>query len=233
MRGWSWVAAGLVLASLFSGGADADIVRVMSVEDAGTVVIVDASGQAQRIVLLGVSVPTEAEAALRARQRLQALVLTRIVRLEPADGTGLSPARLWVGETEINTLLNPAPTSPNPIKSEPLPLVSEPSARPSSPAPAPALVSAPPAESIPAPVAVLEPVAPELPSPAAAPVSVANKPSGTPELAVIADRHEGVYHRPDCPGHARVSGRNRIKFASAKQAESDGFRLAGNCPPQP
>jgi endonuclease YncB( thermonuclease family) len=47
---------------------------------------------------------------------------------------------------------------------------------------------------------------------------------------IIGNRRSRVYHRPDCPGHAAVSIPNRVSFGSAAEAESAGYRLAGNCP---
>ncbi|MDX1588294.1 MAG: endonuclease [Oleiphilaceae bacterium] len=46
---------------------------------------------------------------------------------------------------------------------------------------------------------------------------------------IIGNRNSRVYHLPDCPSYDRVAQRNRVPFASEKDAEQSGFRKAGNC----
>lgn len=47
---------------------------------------------------------------------------------------------------------------------------------------------------------------------------------------VIGNRNSRVYHAPGCPNYDDVAERNRVYFASEKDAEAAGFRKAGNCP---
>jgi deoxyribonuclease-1 len=59
------------------------------------------------------------------------------------------------------------------------------------------------------------------------------KGDGAPQAAgVIGNRRSHVYHRPTCPGVARMSERNRVEFASAGEAEKAGYRQAGDCRPR-
>ncbi|MCW3784435.1 endonuclease/exonuclease/phosphatase family protein [Defluviimonas salinarum] len=44
------------------------------------------------------------------------------------------------------------------------------------------------------------------------------------------NRASGIYHRPDCPGFARISAHNAVTFSSAAEAAAAGFRIAKNCP---
>src|SRR5262249_42158480 len=54
------------------------------------------------------------------------------------------------------------------------------------------------------------------------------KGDGAPQAAgVIGNRRSHVYHRPTCPGAARMSEGNRVAFASADEAEKAGYRRAG------
>ena len=48
--------------------------------------------------------------------------------------------------------------------------------------------------------------------------------------AIVGNKRTKVYHRPDCPGAAKVSPQNRVRFASEAEAQMAGYRLAGNCP---
>jgi endonuclease YncB( thermonuclease family) len=58
------------------------------------------------------------------------------------------------------------------------------------------------------------------------------KGEGVPKAAgVIGNRRSHVYHRPTCPGAARMSPRNRVEFASPAEAEKAGYRQAGDCRP--
>ena len=51
-----------------------------------------------------------------------------------------------------------------------------------------------------------------------------------PEGTIIGNQTSKKYHRPDCPGYRDMSERNRIFFKSAAEAESAGYKRAGNCP---
>jgi len=58
------------------------------------------------------------------------------------------------------------------------------------------------------------------------------KGDGAPQTAgIIGNRRSHVYHRPTCPGAARMSEGNRVAFASADEAEKAGYRRAGDCRP--
>lgn len=57
----------------------------------------------------------------------------------------------------------------------------------------------------------------------APPASV--KPAGP----VIGNRNSKLYHLPGCPGYNATSERNRVRFANAAEAETAGYRRAGNC----
>lgn len=48
--------------------------------------------------------------------------------------------------------------------------------------------------------------------------------------AIVGNKRTKVYHRPDCPGAAKVSPQNRVRFASEAEAQAAEYRLAGNCP---
>jgi len=61
------------------------------------------------------------------------------------------------------------------------------------------------------------------PSPPLSPV-----PSGSSQI--IGNKRSHIYHRPDCPGYAKVSENNQAVFPDAEAAEEAGYRLAGNCP---
>lgn len=53
---------------------------------------------------------------------------------------------------------------------------------------------------------------------------------GKVEGAVIGNSSSKVYHLPvGCPSYGQVSGRNRVEFESAAEAEAAGYRRAGNC----
>jgi deoxyribonuclease-1 len=51
-----------------------------------------------------------------------------------------------------------------------------------------------------------------------------------PSAPIIGNRKSKVYHRPDCPGYDQVSSQNRVPFMSEQDAQSAGYRLAGDCP---
>jgi endonuclease YncB( thermonuclease family) len=56
------------------------------------------------------------------------------------------------------------------------------------------------------------------------------KGEGMPETpGVVANVRTGVYHRPSCPGVARMSGKNRAEYGSAAEAERAGYRRAKDC----
>lgn len=53
---------------------------------------------------------------------------------------------------------------------------------------------------------------------------------GVPQTTeVVANRRSKVYHRPTCPGAVRMAETNRLRFNSAAEAESAGYRRAGDC----
>jgi deoxyribonuclease-1 len=45
---------------------------------------------------------------------------------------------------------------------------------------------------------------------------------------VTGNKKTKIYHRPDCPGAAKVSQQNRVRFASKAEAQAAGYRLAEN-----
>ena len=47
---------------------------------------------------------------------------------------------------------------------------------------------------------------------------------------VIGNRKSHVYHRPDCPNYSQVAPKNRMEFTGVAEAETAGYRVAGNCP---
>jgi endonuclease YncB( thermonuclease family) len=51
-----------------------------------------------------------------------------------------------------------------------------------------------------------------------------------PEGTIVGNRNSKKYHRPDCPGYRDMAERNRVFFKSAAEAESAGYKRAGNCP---
>jgi endonuclease YncB( thermonuclease family) len=53
-----------------------------------------------------------------------------------------------------------------------------------------------------------------------------------PEGTIIGNSNSKKYHRPDCPGYRDMAERNRIFFKSVAEAESAGYKRAGNCPPE-
>lgn len=64
------------------------------------------------------------------------------------------------------------------------------------------------------------------PKPAVAPATEHQQISG----AIVGNRNSKVYHLPKgCPSYNQVSERNRVLFASEAEAETAGYRRAGNC----
>lgn len=51
-----------------------------------------------------------------------------------------------------------------------------------------------------------------------------------PEGTVIGNVKSKGYHRPDCPGYRDMAEANRVFFKTVSEAESAGYRRAGNCP---
>lgn len=51
-------------------------------------------------------------------------------------------------------------------------------------------------------------------------------PAGT----IIGNLNSKKYHRPDCPGYRDMAERNRVFFKTVAEAESAGYKRAGNCP---
>jgi len=48
--------------------------------------------------------------------------------------------------------------------------------------------------------------------------------------SIVGNKRTKVYHRLDCPGAAKVSQQNRVRFTTEAEAQAAGYRLAGNCP---
>ena len=63
-------------------------------------------------------------------------------------------------------------------------------------------------------------------SPSALPTApdVAVSPSG----AIIGNRNGKLYHPPDCPWYARIAPHNGVPFTREAEAQTAGYRLAGN-----
>lgn len=49
---------------------------------------------------------------------------------------------------------------------------------------------------------------------------------------VVASSKSDKYHYSHCPGAKQISEANKVTFASASDAESSGYVLAGNCKPK-
>jgi deoxyribonuclease-1 len=64
---------------------------------------------------------------------------------------------------------------------------------------------------------------------------VPSTPSTAPDVstsasgAIIGNKRTKIYHRPDCPGAAKVSQQNLVRFTTEAEAQAAGYRLAGNC----
>ena len=56
-----------------------------------------------------------------------------------------------------------------------------------------------------------------------------NKSSTPSDARIIGNKNSKIYHLPGCSGYTRVAEKNQEKFATAKEAEAAGYRLAGNC----
>ena len=50
------------------------------------------------------------------------------------------------------------------------------------------------------------------------------------QFEVIGNRSSRVYHRPHCSSVARMKDSNQVPFETAKEAEAQGYRRAGDCP---
>jgi hypothetical protein len=46
---------------------------------------------------------------------------------------------------------------------------------------------------------------------------------------VSGNRRKDVYHRPKCPAAVRTNDANRIRFATAAEADAAGYKQAGDC----
>jgi endonuclease YncB( thermonuclease family) len=53
-----------------------------------------------------------------------------------------------------------------------------------------------------------------------------------PEGTIIGNKNSKKYHRPDCPGYRDMSEKNRVFFKTVEEAETAGYKRAGNCPPE-
>jgi len=60
--------------------------------------------------------------------------------------------------------------------------------------------------------------------------SAPSNPIASRASQVIGNKRSHIYHRPDCPGYAKVSTNNQALFPDATAAEEAGYRLTGNCP---
>ncbi len=49
------------------------------------------------------------------------------------------------------------------------------------------------------------------------------------QFEVIGNRSSRVYHRPHCSSVGRMKESNRVPFETAKDAEAQGYRRAGDC----
>jgi len=52
----------------------------------------------------------------------------------------------------------------------------------------------------------------------------------SPSGSIIGNQNSKMYHRPGCPGYAKITPENRVPFASEEEAQAAGYRVAGNCP---
>ena len=55
------------------------------------------------------------------------------------------------------------------------------------------------------------------------------KPAMPITAEVIGNRRSHVYHRPNCPAAVRMKNGNRVRFASAAEADAAGYKQAGDC----
>ena len=51
-----------------------------------------------------------------------------------------------------------------------------------------------------------------------------------PEGTIIGNLKSKKYHRPDCPGYRDMAEANRAFFTTVAEAETAGYKRAGNCP---
>lgn len=115
----------VLLLCLLAGTAEAELARVMSVDSALALTLVDDAGRRQTVQLQGLVSPAEADALRAARKRLSDEVLTKLVRYQL---TAAGEARLWIGAREINAdaiappaaTLQPAPASLSAVALDPL-----------------------------------------------------------------------------------------------------------------
>jgi endonuclease YncB( thermonuclease family)/methylphosphotriester-DNA--protein-cysteine methyltransferase len=63
-------------------------------------------------------------------------------------------------------------------------------------------------------------------------VKVARWGAPPPEGTIIGNKQSKKYHRPDCPGYRDMAEKNRVFFKSVEEAETAGYKRAGNCPPE-
>lgn len=74
---------------------------------------------------------------------------------------------------------------------------------------------------------VVSAVAAQAPQPAPKPTLAS---ASTAVGVIIGNQKSHVYHLPSgCPGYAQVSAKNQVSFASESEAQSAGYRKAGNC----
>lgn len=84
-----------------------------------------------------------------------------------------------------------------------------------------------------APVAVTKSPAPVVSSVQADPVV---QPNGNQAAVgdgvgqIIGNKNSKVYHLPGCASYSRVSEKNQVRFSSVEEAETAGYKRAGNCP---
>jgi micrococcal nuclease len=55
------------------------------------------------------------------------------------------------------------------------------------------------------------------------------KPAVPLTAEVIGNRRSYVYHRSNCPAAIRMNDANRIRFATASEADASGYKAAGDC----
>ncbi|MDT4966263.1 MAG: hypothetical protein QOJ64_1000 [Acidobacteriota bacterium] len=60
--------------------------------------------------------------------------------------------------------------------------------------------------------------------------AASTQPTSSPQSGdVVGNKNSKVYHKPGCPGYNSVSEKNRVYFKTAEEAESAGYKRAGNC----
>ena len=50
-----------------------------------------------------------------------------------------------------------------------------------------------------------------------------------PDGTIIGNKGSKKYHRPDCPGYRDMAEKNRVFFKTVEEAETAGYKRAGNC----